>query len=258
MKITSNRRSALFKQIVVFTECRPHNGKVPIIEVSHYGFTGLVVNLLLKQGQVCKHIIEYLVWFWLRLFQVVFKQARLMIRWYVVVEQAYWKVRSPTHISVNVIEWQTYIIVYVSLLQEDKVINEVAHYNLYQVAFLSVTNFGLEYVRCDDFLRTVGLLVRDPHVLKHFWPTEIDGLQLVLKECEKFFPVVFQPVMDIYTSVASHSEYYVNEVMYTVLTNNKSCSVDNVSHLVNEPTVICVPLCTVKCIKFQLIGNAGF
>jgi hypothetical protein len=80
------------------------------------------------------------------------------------------------------------------------------------VAYLSVVNFGLDYVRCQDFYKLVALLVRDSHVLKHFWLTENDGLQLVLKECERFFPLVWEPVFDIYTSIASHNESYVNEV----------------------------------------------
>ncbi|KAG8298914.1 hypothetical protein J6590_002882 [Homalodisca vitripennis] len=95
---------------------------------------------------------------------------------------------------------------------DDKMISEAVYYALYQVAFLSVVNFGLDYVRCDDFHRLVALLVRDARVLKHFWLTENDGLQLVLRECERFFPVVWRPVFDIYTSIASHSEFYVNQV----------------------------------------------
>uniref|UniRef100_A0A1B6KHK2 Nucleoporin Nup188 N-terminal subdomain III domain-containing protein n=1 Tax=Graphocephala atropunctata TaxID=36148 RepID=A0A1B6KHK2_9HEMI len=95
---------------------------------------------------------------------------------------------------------------------DDQVISEAVYYALYQVAFLSVVNFGLDYVRCEDFHKLVALLVRDPRVLKHFWLTENDGLQLVLRECERFFPVVWQPVFDIYTSIASHSESYVNQI----------------------------------------------
>lgn len=96
--------------------------------------------------------------------------------------------------------------------QDDQVISEAVHYAVYQVAFLSVVNFGLDYVRSEDFHTLVALLIRDSRVLKHFWLTENDGLQLVLKECERFFPVVWHPIFDIYTSIASHSEFYVNEV----------------------------------------------
>lgn len=81
------------------------------------------------------------------------------------------------------------------------------------MVYLSLLNFGVDYVKSESFCSLIAVLFREERVLNHFWTlSDNDCIHLFLRDFEKWYPITWKPVLEIYTSIVSRGEKHYHKV----------------------------------------------
>lgn len=107
-------------------------------------------------------------------------------------------------------------------LKDDKIVSANLYFSVFEMVYLSLLNFGVDHVKSESFCSLIAVLFREETVLNHFWTlSDHDCIHLFLRDFEKWYPVTWKPVLEIYTSVVSRGEKHYNKIVQRMKTHLK-------------------------------------
>lgn len=99
-------------------------------------------------------------------------------------------------------------------LKDDEIVSANLYFSVFEMAYLSLLNFGVDYIKSDSYYSLIAVLFREETVLNHFWElSDHDCIHLLLREIEKWYPVTWRPVLQIYTSIVSRGEKHYHKTV---------------------------------------------